>query len=145
MTYALLSLIALAFPVWLVLTWWHAEDKIDANGKRVRVTFKDVVQSAFRDLHEIARPFINAATGTAHRLWAFFGPRLTNLPTGAVILLDCYALQADELRSIIAHDWRGAAVLFALNLAARLSPRGAPQALPTPIPARGPGAELGYA
>lgn len=115
--------LTLGLCTWLALTWWHGPEE---------KTFKSVVQDMLRDVREIAAPLVNSAYCASRRLWGFFGPRLTNLPTLAIVALDCYAALSPEMREIIAGDHRAAAVLLALNLFARLSPRNAPQALPAP-------------
>lgn len=105
----------------IVLTWW--------DGPQER-TFKLVIQDLFRDIVEICEPTLDRAWCLAKRIWAFAGPRLTNLPTVAVILLDVYATATPEMRDIIGSDHRAAAVLLLLNLFARLSPRDAPAKIP---------------
>lgn len=107
----------------IVLTWW--------DGPQER-TFKLVIQDLLRDVREICAPALNRAWCLAKRVWAFVGPRLTNLPTVAVIALDVYATMTPEMRDLIAGDHRAAIVLVMLNLFARLSPRGAPAAIPPP-------------
>lgn len=110
-----------ALVIWAFLTWWNADEHI---------TFKLVVQNALRDIREIIHPLASGAACHVKRLWAFVGPRITNLPTLAVIALDLYATMTPEMRDLIASDHRAAAVLLALNLVARLSPRNAPQTIP---------------
>lgn len=128
MGFILLAALA-ALAIWLVLTWWFGPEK---------KTFKEVVQDVFRDAREIFEPALSRVWCLLRRWWAFLGPRLTNLPTMAVVGLDLYATLTPEMRELIAADHRLAGVLLALNLVARLSPRSAPQVIPpSPSPTGG--------
>lgn len=123
MEYLLIALvIGLALLTWSVLSWHLQED----------LSFKEIIQNAFRDAREIAEPFMRRVACTLTRWWAFLGPRITNLPTLAVVLLDVYATTTPEMRDLLASDHRLAASLLVLNLVARLSPRNAPLKIPGP-------------
>lgn len=81
MTLILLILAALA--VWLVATWYFADDEPalgPASDKRV--TFKKVVQNAVRDVREICAPVV----GLARRIWVWGAPKLTNPTTWAALV-----------------------------------------------------------
>lgn len=116
-----LCLSAAALIAWLVLTWWNTPES---------VTFKAVVQRALRDVADVFEPVAAILACAGKRAWIFFGPRLTNLPTLAVIALDVYAVLTPDLREVIVADHWGAAALLALNISARLSPQRAPDRLP---------------
>lgn len=124
MGYLFLAAALLGFS-WLVLTWWNTPES---------KTFKSVVQDALRDIAEIISPAVHRTGCLASRIWVFIGPRLTNLPAIAVVLLDVYATATPEMREVVTSDWKGAAALLVLNLFARLSPRNAPQRIPPPNP-----------
>lgn len=96
--------------------------------------FKAVAQDFFGDVSELCAPLARRLWCLWKRWWIFLGPRLTNAPTLAVILLDVYAASSPELRELVSHDARGQAVLLLLNLFARLSPRNAPQRVPMASP-----------
>lgn len=142
----IIALVAAALVValvWLVLTWWFADNE-PAFGppSENRVTFKRVLQGVLRDLVDICAPLLCFG----RRVWAFVGPRLTNLPAMAVIALDIYAAMTPELREVFMQNKWAALLLLALNIVARLSPRDAPSRIPPP-PAlgMGPGAAVAHA
>lgn len=113
---------ALALPIaWLVLTWWNTPEEH---------TFKAVVQHALRDVREIFAP----AFGFAKRVWLFAAPRITNLVGVTVISLDAFIVQNPDLRAALLHDHNrlGLGLLLAINIAAQLSPKGAPDRVPPP-------------
>lgn len=122
MEYLLLAIV-IGFIGCLAATWWNTPDDH---------TFKRVIQDLLRDIVEICEPATESAWCLAKRVWAFVGPRLTNLPTVAVVLLDVYATATPEMRDLIGSDHRAAAILLLLNLFARLSPRDAPAKIPPP-------------
>lgn len=99
---------------------------------RFGISPKRMVQGFLRDVREVLKPAIDWSVCRGRRAWLFVGPRITNAPTVAVILLDVYATQSPQLRATIEADWRFAAVILVLNLFARLSPRSAPQSIPGP-------------
>ena len=137
----------LAFPAifvaWLVLTWYFADDEPALGpGTSQRVTFKRVLQGVLRDVSELFAPFTNFVSRHAQAQWAFWGPRVTNTVGIAVVSLDAYVVQTPELKYAVMNSPYGLAALVALNLAASLSPRGAPARVPPAAGgARGPGVE----
>lgn len=81
MEYALLA--ALAIGVWLALTWWNADDQPTlAPFKEGRITFKKVVQDAFRDVLDVFAP----AVCLVKRLWTWAAPKATNPTTWAALI-----------------------------------------------------------
>lgn len=114
----ILALLILAIVAWIVLTWWNTPDS---------VTFKAVVQNALRDVRDICAP----ALRLGKRIWWFFGPRVTNLVAVSVVSVDAYIVQTPDLKDAIMQTQWGLAVLVALNLAATLSPKNAPERLPS--------------
>lgn len=115
MTHILLALLLLPVLVlgWLVATWYFADDQ-PALGPQTsgRITFKQVVQNALRDVRDIVTPTFRLLGHLGRIGWH-------NAALAAVGLLDVYAGLAPELRDIVAHDPRMWAVMALLNLVAR--------------------------
>lgn len=112
-----LILAAAALIAWPVLTWRFTPN---------HVTFKDVLQGVCKDVRDLFRP----ATDLIVRVWWFFGPRVTNLVAVSLVTLDAYIVQTPELKMAIMQTPYGLAVLCAINLAATISPKHAPDRLP---------------
>lgn len=134
---------AVVFAAWLALTWYFADDEPALGpGSSQRVTFKRVLQGVARDVADLFSPFTNFVTRHAQAQWAFWGPRITNTVGIAVVSLDAYIVQTPELKYAVMQSPYGLAALVGLNLAASLSPRGAPTRVPPAAGgARGPGVE----
>lgn len=105
---------------WLVATWWFQPD---------HVTFKQTIQSFLGDVLDVFHPL----TLQAKRLWAFWGPRLTNRAMLATIFAD-FAIVAsgqDVWTFIGDHPLLAVGVVL-MNLLTPLTPVGAPSRLPPP-------------
>lgn len=113
----ILTLAAAGLLGWLVATWWFTPN---------HVTFKDVLQGVCKDVRDLFRPL----SDLIQRMWWFFGPRVTNLVSVSVVSLDAYIVQTPELKTAIMATPYGLAALFAINLAATISPKHAPDRLP---------------
>ena len=107
-----------------------AHVKVLADSAAEALAGLDLVAAVVAGLNP--EPFMRRVACTLTRWWAFLGPRITNLPTLAVVLLDVYATTTPEMRDLLASDHRLAAALLVLNLVARLSPRNAPLKIPGP-------------
>lgn len=106
-TLAALGLICIA---WLIATWYCADPgKVLGPPQHGRVTFKMVLQGAFRDLADLAAPVVRQAQA----FWVWSGQTIGV----AVISLDAYVVQTPELKAAILATPFGLAALLALNLA----------------------------
>ena len=105
------TLIILAVAVALALGWafatWYSADQnpIFAPNTQGRVTFKAVVQNAFRDTAEITRP-----------VWKWLW---LNVPFVAVVAANGVILMSDEMRTTVFGDFWGGAVMVGAALLIR--------------------------
>lgn len=100
---------------WSYAAWYFADDgKVLGPAQPDRVTYKEVLQGAFRDVRDLVAPFFVWLHRQGQIAWA-------NSAFIAVGLLDVYAALAPELRELIAHDPRTWGVLALLNLVARFA------------------------
>lgn len=119
---------------WLVATWWFADDEpVLAPPGKSRVTFKQVVQSALLDIAEIVAPVTNRTSCIARRLWAFFGPRITNRALIATVFADMTIVAAgQDVWAFMADHPVLLLGVVAMNLLTPLTPAGAPARIPPP-------------
>lgn len=128
---AISAVLALGFG--LFATWYHADDKpVFAPFEEGRVTFKTVVLNFFADVAEFAH--VKQLFGWLRRLWAFWGPWLTNTVLAAVVALDAFIFSQPQLMGAIQGTAGGGgwALLFLLHFAAARAVRGAPERIPAP-------------
>jgi len=93
----LLALFAAGVFVWLVLTWYFADDEpLFGSHSSRRVTFKAVVQGAMRDLRDVLK--LDAA-------WRWL---VTNACSLAVVLSGMVSLADPVLRqAVLTATWQG--------------------------------------
>jgi hypothetical protein len=138
---ALLALVLIC----LVVTWYHADDgKLFGPVNDRRVTFKAVLLGFLRDFRDVFA--LHRVISFGRRLWAFWGPRLTNRALLAVIMADITIVASgqDVWTFISGHPTIVFGIVL-LHLLTPLSPAGAPAKLPPsviePGGLRSPGAE----
>jgi hypothetical protein len=139
----ILPLLAAVVVAALGVTWYFADnEKVFGPATANRVTFKRVLLNFLDDLRELAA--LDRIVCFARRLWAFWGPRLTNRALIAVIMGDIAIVASgqDVWTFIGGHPLLIAGIVL-MHLLTPVSPAGAPASLPKLEPGglRGPGAE----
>lgn len=135
--------IAAALIFWALATWYFADDQpVFGPTNDTRVTFKQVLQGFARDAGDL----LGAAYVASYikRLWAFWGPRLTNRALIALVMGDIgIAASGRDVWAFIGDHPLLIAGIVLMHLLTPVTVPGAPASLPAPDPGglRGPGAE----
>ena len=121
---------ACAFAAMLFATWYNADNHaMFAPNSPGRVTFKMVLINLWRDVLDlIGFPHI---VDYGRRLWAFWGPRLTNRYAIGVMFTNLtIAAGGEDVWIWLAHHKLIALGVIVFNLLCPLTPPGAPSRLP---------------